>query len=168
MIFPIDKYLAQDYRNTLRTGGSPQMIDDSAPVTPVIDIQKGFPKPNAKQILHQTLVFVGNASTTFQIATVSATTKIYYLGMFAQNQAAVQCGPDFFDASSGVAGAINGNNAYQDYLGRIAPMTVAATVGATLAYNPVLPYQVTYGLRLIGGGAGQSCIYQIWWLEEIV
>lgn len=82
MIVPINKYLAQDYRRTLSTGGAPQMIDDSNPIIPVIDVQKGFITPNSKQLLKKYTVVKGAAAGAFNIAlsTPSLSKKVYLVG----------------------------------------------------------------------------------------
>jgi len=82
VVFPIDKYLAQDYRNTLRTSDAPQNIETDNPIIPMIDVQKGFPKPNSKQT-YKTFFSTQAAAGTFnkQIATPTSNTLIYFVGI---------------------------------------------------------------------------------------
>jgi len=166
--FPIDKYLAQDYRATLKTFDAPQNIETKNPIIPVVDIQKGFPKPNARQILHYTFISIGTSATSFQVATVMPNKKIYFLGMSINVTAAVATNISGFDAISGTGPSTSANTAYLDELGFFAYLFTGATLGELRETKPQLPIEVKFGIRCVAGGAGQSGLAIVTWIEEQV
>ncbi len=163
--FPIDKYLAQDYRNTLRTFEAPQNIDTKNPVIPVIDIQKGFPKPNAKQTLKTyDLLRQNAASGDTQIATSSSTLKIYFVGALYNangtnytqaSQSTIQ------DSTSGTPGtSLGATNNMGTFIGNANTM---------ISLFPSLPRECIYGIRasVVAPTTGNT-ILTIYYIEEII
>lgn len=160
-IVPINKYLSNDYRTVLRVPDSPQDINTEIPVTPVVVVNNGLPRPTTSQRI-RTYTFTGTgASTTYaQIATPSATTKIYFLGVVTI-LGGVGCVFSVYDATTGAPSTTTGGTAnfvrYQN-------------IGATsneATFTP-LPVECVTGLRaedISGGSVNLSVIY---YLEETV
>jgi len=164
--FPIDKYLAQDYRDTLRTFDSPQNIETKNPIIPVIDIQKGFIKPNSKQKLCNAFVYAGATTTRVQLATASTSLKVYFVAMQSINFAANVGDTILFDAISGNAPTTTAGNVYTGVDAPTCRHYLPAS--GNLTTTPTIPVQVTNGLRVEFGGTSQNYYVMIWWIEEIV
>ncbi len=147
--YPISKFVAQDYRESLQTADAPSFVDTDLQVLPVIDIQKGFPKPNARQQLKTYMVSKGIAADQ-QIATTGINTRIYFLGFEStMNAGNLIVG----DATSGtLAGADAATNL-------LFYSSVAATTYTQ--FFPTLPREVKTGLRVTASAAISLIMYYI-------
>jgi len=162
VVFPIDKYLAQDYRNVLRTGDAPQNLDTDSPIIPVVDIQKGFPKPNSKQRLRHRYLYNANSTTISQIATPTNNLNIYYIGftgVFVGVASIIQP----IDATSGGVVATDQNEV------ALSPIYYGAAAQQTIKDYPILPIKCDYGLRFENRATGVGCQSDvvIYWIEEV-
>lgn len=165
--FPIDKYLAQDYRNTLRTSDAPQYLDTETPLIPVVDVQKGFPKPNSKQTLRYATVKFTTTAGYVQIVTKTANTRIYFIGIKSVNGAAILHEVLLFDGTGNYP-TVNADTLYTDEAGFIDRLTLPATVGAQYITPNPLPIELKYGLRIYGGVASGNATNIITYIEEVI
>jgi len=167
--FPIDKYLSQDYRDTLRTFDAPQNIDTDSPLIPVIDIQKGYIKPNSKQKLRTYLFFqgAGAAARTVQIASNSTTRQYYFLAAKSYKAGTVNnSNISLIDATTGGATYADGET---DLL--IREQWLAAAPGVREGINiGSAPIKTDRGIRLdcVLTGAGEEIWMLIYYIEEIL
>jgi len=154
--FPVDKYLLADYREQLRTFSAPQDLDTDYPILPVIPISQplGFPKPNSKQILRIYNVVLAAAGDV-QVATVSSSTNIYFVGAIISTAAGGTYG--IADLTSGTVNQTNGDTTTLAYGGTAAQLN--------LEFKPALPYKCTSGIRVSGIGAFSLRI-TIYYIEE--
>lgn len=164
---PADKYLLQDYRDDLRVVDAPQWIDTDVHIVPVKAIGTGIPKPSARQRLITYMYNVNTTLTDTTISSVSSTKSVYLLGVTVLQAAATVANIYIFDATSGAAPsqpAVNtgANNTY--VLMVSAPATAGTFVQEWLPY----PLKVINGLRLDAGGAGQSALVMVYYIEEVV
>jgi hypothetical protein len=166
VVFPIDKYLAQDYRNTLRTSDAPQNIETDNPVLPVIDIQKGLPQPNSKQRLRYKFVNWTTTNTDYQIATPSSIKNIYYLGMYYVNTAATASTGAVWDGSTGSTPSSSANTSYDELM--LDYSRLGATDGAFQYKMLPFPTKCSFGIRANFGVAAGSGFAIIWYIEELV
>lgn len=83
----LNRALQQDYRRAMGTPTSPSFVAD-APLLPVKAIGQGVLTQNARQRLKSYTVYKTAAATTYtQIATVTSSLNIYFLGVtIAGNQ----------------------------------------------------------------------------------
>lgn len=162
---PINKFIAEDYRRTLNTSDSPSFIDTEVPVAPVAVINNRLPVANANQRLRVAGVYSDGTTRYLQIATASSTIKVHFLGMQYYCNAAVAANMIIWDATSGTppaitAGAVSyDENAYFCQIG-------ASAVGQNGSVFVPLPKEVTSGIRVQLGGAGQLLYGFIYWIEE--
>jgi hypothetical protein len=168
MIQPINRTVANDYRQALGVADAPQMIDTEIPITPVLLVNNSFPKPSTSQKLKYFTVGIHTALTSYQIATASSTTKIYFIGIKVINGGAVALNPAVFDGTSGNSPAIAANTTYADGAGLLANPICPATNGTQDETILPLPVQVNNGIRLTMGGAAQAGVVIIYYIEEIV
>lgn len=162
---PADKYLLQDYRDDLRTADAPQWLETEVPITPVKSIGAGFPKPNSKQIIKKyTAVKSTAGSAVTQVASVSASTKIYFLGAFFTVTATAGSGSvSINDSTSGSPTLTNG--ATNEFFG----FNGAAAAFANEYWIPAYPIPCIEGLRVnvTGPTTGTSaCV--VYYMEELV
>lgn len=170
MNVPIDKYLGQDYRVALRVPSSPSFIDTEVPITPIIDINKGLPRPNSKQIFHKSMVLISGAPADFNITTVTSSRKVFLLGVVTrQASATVAVNVNVYDASSGSVPTINNNTVMED-TGYIMQCWQLATAGAGTMEIVMLPLpsEINYGIRINAGAVSASFFMFVYWIEEIV
>jgi hypothetical protein len=168
MIVPADKNLLADYRADLRTPDAPQMIDTEQLIMPVKPIGVGFPKPNNRQRLRYALVHsVTQASTSYQVATVTNALNIYLVGIYFVNDAAATTAPLIFDATSGNGPSVSNNTLVQDEGGYII-IEGAATIGDTKQIMLPLPLKMKTGIRINLGAVAQTLFLQVWYIEEDV
>lgn len=87
MVEALKRELQADYRKDLGTPTAPGFVAES-PLTPVKCVGIGLPLQNARQRLKSVTVYKTAAATTYtQIATVTPTLNIYFLGVqLAGNQ----------------------------------------------------------------------------------
>jgi hypothetical protein len=161
MNLPADKYILQDYRDDLRVVEAPQYIDSSSALVPVKVVGAGLPKPNSKQVLKTYLVLKNNSTTSTQIATVTSSRNVYFVGAIVAFDAAGSKEFILADAASGV------------------PANADAATNLFISSTPAPPSQVTIwppfpvkcinGLRAqVTAASGQNCIATIYYIEEIV
>lgn len=163
-VLPISKFIAEDYRQTLGTNDAPSFIDTETPIIPVAVVNQQLPKPNSKQKLKYGFACITAAATTLQIATRTATTKIYFLGFDAYSGNATSQTFVIYDATSGTGPSFSNNTIYTDESGLLADFTFASA-SATLINHLPLPVELKQGLR-ITGGATSSCYFVFWYIEE--
>lgn len=171
MIVPINKYIAQDYRSTLTTSGAPQNIDSDVPITPVVVINQGLPKPNSKQILRY-YTYRGNAAAGYvQVVTKNSNTRIYLVSVDAeQRTTGTNSTCTVFDAASGNIPTINVNTAgYLDELGDIFNfVTAVASTKHQKGETYPLPIEVKYGIRLYVDSNAADMLVTLKYIEEII
>lgn len=167
---PISKWLGADYRDALRVPDSPSRIDTTVPITPVVSLNNGLPRPQANQRLRWGLINVSGAfSSQVQIATVLSTRRIYFVSLMTMAVSAHTVAYALFDGTSGGAPAPTANTLMADQTGDLAYHYVPATVGTRQETQPSLPVEAKYGLRLdISAPAGTNHYVLIYWIEEEV
>jgi len=152
---PVDKYLAEDYRQVLRTVDAPQNINTEVPITPAVIVNQGLPRPNSKQILRYTTVVNGAGNNSDQIATPNSTTNIYFLGCLINSGAVNFC---VWDGTSGDRTSLTDGQTTNFYYG---------SYGGTTNVIDFVPFPVkaTSGIRVTTTGVSSVIVYYI---EEIV
>jgi len=154
--FPISKYVAEDYRQSLNISDAPSFVDTELAVLPVIDIQKGFPRPNSRQTIKTMMLSKGGAADT-QIVTRTSSTNVYFIGIVAQVLATG--GLNVGDATSG--SLVNTDGATNQLL--------AASVSANtyIEFFAPLPVKLLNGLRVSNSGA-VGFIGILYYMEELI
>lgn len=156
---PINKYLGQDYRTTLGTSSSPPFIETEQPVTPVVDILRGLPKPNAKQSLKFQFSTATNAIVSgTQLATPTSKLRIYYLGCIFSVSGSAGIELRVGDATTGdIDQTLNNTEC----------LTQQYSAGN---YMLPLPTECKKGLRyyLSGNNVATAVRCVFFWIEEIV
>lgn len=165
---PVKASIQNDFKQELGCQSAPAFFNNETPLTPVAVIAGniGISKPRSNQKLKYTTVRVGNASTQYQIATASSTKRVYFLGMFYCNNAAVAANLTVYDATTGATPTVNTNTSYADELGFIMNLISTATVNDKSGQFLPYPLEIKQGIRAQGGGAGQDNTYTIYFLEE--
>lgn len=164
---PLKASTMNDFRNALGINTSPSFYE-TTPITPVAIIggNLGLPKPKSNQRLRYTTINAGGTNTEFQVATPTSTTTISYLGFSVSNFAAFSGSFVVYDGSSGTYPTLSANTSYPDDLGVLSLFVFPATVGYNFNLFQTLPAKVKKGLRINAGGASQSFIIVVWYLEE--
>lgn len=154
MINPIDKGIAQDYRNTMFTSGAPQNIDTDIAVIPVAVINQGLPKPTSKQLMYK-YNFV-NTTADAQVITRGSNQRVYYLG--CQINMGAGCTTVIFDGTSGTGAQTNGDT-----------VTLIRMDGAVqMGYFPPLPIECVNGIRISVTAAANARITVFYVVESTV
>lgn len=130
------------------------------------EVQPCFPKPNTTQRLRLYLLRNTTSSTDYQVATVSATTNIYFVGAYVVQDGSTAAGIDIYDATSGSSPTINAGTPVTDsYLYKV---SLKATTGDTAVSNNPLPIKCNSGIRMTTGGASQNVVIEIQYIEETI
>lgn len=108
--------MQKDYRDDLSTPSAPSFLP-SEPFLPVKAVGAGIARANAKQIVKTLHISKAAAATTYtQVATVSATTRVFYLGVMAiDGQFGVAESVFIEDASSGNIAPSDASTSALDY-----------------------------------------------------
>lgn len=167
---PLKPSIMQDFRDALGTNGSPSFFDSNTPPVPVAIIagNVGYPRPRSNQRLRYTTIRTDATNRQFQVATASATTKIYYVGLQYNNNAAVVATATVWDGNSGSPPSLSGGTAYQEDAGYITNFVSEGTLYAKLSAYLPYPMEMKYGIRVSGGGVGQDLQVTILYIEETV
>lgn len=159
----------QDFRDALGVNGAPSSFEDQTPIVPVSIVggNLGLPRPKANQRLrHVEMQISGGASTDYQLATNTRTTKVYFVGCKIETNAATATGVTIWDADSGAAPAFTVNTVINDTFYVFA--SIPATSGINKDYIIPMPSACSRGIRINAGGAGVGLIVQVWYLEELI
>lgn len=166
----ISKWLASDYRDTLKAAKAPSSIDLDAPIVPVAVVNLGLPRARSNQRLRYTTVRISSAGndSAFQVATASSILAIFYIGARVVNSAAVAAQGTIYDATSGNSPTLTLNNVNNENLGFLAHFALPATVGNEQLVIPSLPIKCISGIRfyIASAPASSQAEFTIWWLEE--
>jgi len=155
---PIASSVQQDYRADLVVPSAPSFLSETLPeMTPVRIIGGGIPRPNARQAVKTySVVKTSAGGETFyeQIATVTATTRIFFLGV-----SHTQGASDVY-----VEDASTGNIAISD--GGSVALTGSPFDGTEPFMIP-FPRECKRGIRLamtLGAGASDNVV--VYYVEE--
>lgn len=161
---PVDKNIANDYRKTMGTSGSPSFIDSDLPITPVAIINNGLPVQSTKQRLKTATVQEGTTGQT-TIATATAKMNIYFLGVHYRIQGTGGFSMQIYDATSGASPALS-TTPRSDHFIIFAGNFAAAADGGT-HFLP-MPIKANTGIRVQTALTTGNPEYTIYYLEEDV
>lgn len=100
-MFPIGKYISQDYRDTLQVPDAPQNINPDIPILPVAVVNNGLPRPQANQTIY-TYYKSYTAADNNTLITKGNDERLYLLGVAIINNSTVASSVfAIFDGSSG-------------------------------------------------------------------
>lgn len=135
-----------------------------------VEVQPALPKANSNQSLKYSTIHVNGTATDYQLATVTSTKRVYFLGFMGENDAANVVDMQIWDGTTGTdrAAGFSNNTAYPQETGLIARYGMTATAQTSISCFLPLPVEVTSGLRMTSGGASQHCIWIVYWIEETV
>jgi hypothetical protein len=165
MEMPISKYISEDYRNILKTSGSPSRIDTDKEIVPTISLNSGIPMPSSNQRLRYATISIDATAREYNIIT-KGNDNMYYLGHHVINLAAVVLTGTLYDAGAGAPAGITAPNVYNDNLGHLALLNQPAVIGSAFVNSLTNPIKLIRGVRFSGGGVGQSGILIIYYMEE--
>jgi hypothetical protein len=167
---PFSADLQRQFRDTLRTPGSPEIIDDQNEVIPVAIIagqNLGIPRVSVNQTLRRAIYYQAPAAAarTVQVATPSSSTRLYFYGIqFYGLDTAANRIFRVFDASTGTWTAADGTNTIF-YQGGFTTNVLGH--GASF---PPFPVESTNGIRLSldAVSAGSEMLITVYFVEEAV
>lgn len=149
----ISPAVQKDFRDDLLVASSPSFISSDADILPVMAVGQGIARNNARQAI-KTYSFsktsVGGETFYIQVATVSATTRVFYIGV----EASLLADTIYVeDASTGNIAITDGGSVALD-----------ASAGSAHVWPP---REVKRGIRIaVVVGAGQTSSGIIYYLEE--
>lgn len=164
---PINPSIMQDFRDAIGVSSSPSFFDSSTPLTPVAIVggNVGFPKPRNNQKFKYATLRCTTSQTAYQIATASATTRIYFIGVLSSNNAAVSSNIVIFDGISGTGPTIPQGSVLTEEAGNVSNFYSGSTINSLSTFIPY-PVQMKQGLRATTGGLSQDCTFTVYYLEE--
>lgn len=81
---PLSPAVQKDFRDDLVAQSAPTFLSSQPDPIPILTVGRGFERGNARQALKTFMISKGAAATVYtQVATASATTRIFYLGLVA-------------------------------------------------------------------------------------
>lgn len=147
---PINKYLANDYRVVIGTDDAPATIDPKNAIIPVVDIQKGFPKPNSKQT-YKTKAFNNNGVGYNTISSVDSNKDVYLVAIAVSG---VNGG--YINVGDGTDSAVDSTNGSTTHFIQIASAGL---------YDFPLPIKCNVALGIYGSVINQGFV--VHYIEEI-